>query len=426
MSKKQIRKQAKANAKKATEVTAVLNDVMNDVSAVGFGNYTSNYAADSDNALFNALGSEGLISNAWTYLALRYIKDSLYRRACNTRPSIGLLGKYRFYSKDEKFKNRKVDFHKRLTQDGFYKNMKDAAVKCRNFGGGAVFVMGRKSELPLSDRFDLLNDKIDIKTVSLHRWQLLGNIVTDKKLRLQNTDKFIDSSRLIIFRNEVADFPYDRYTMGWGISIAEHVLDSINKYYKAINKPLDYLDDAKVEVYKIEDLKSQVMDGGEEGKEAIRERINLIAECKEERRFVMLDSEDDVQFKTYSFGGLSDIMDKMFEVLIMELSETRTSLLGEQTNGLSNADSSMDTYYMNIDKWREEYKSQYFEGFRIMYMNYYGEALPEDFEFDFPRLNPTREKKITPEVIISAKEKEIFDKDEAKAMLKEIYENEKE
>lgn len=412
--------------KMTAEKVRVVNNFLNDVSNVGLGNFTSSYAADSDAALFNYLGAEGLISNAWTYLALRFIKDSLYRRVCMQRPTVGLLGKYKFRSKQKGFKSRGKDFHKRLEKDGIYINAKDSVVKARNFGGGAFFIMGRKSSLPLSEKYELINDKLEIKTTSLHRWQLLGNIITDSKLRLQNTDEWVDSSRLIVFRNEVSDFPYDRYTMGWGTSIAEHTLDSINKYYKAINKPLEYLDDAKMEVYRISEMADEIADNGEAGKELIRERIKLIVDSKRTRRFAVLDKEDEVEFKSYSFGGLSDLIDKMFEVLMMELGETRTSLLGEQTTGLSNSDSAMDSYYMNIDKWRQQYKSQYYQIFEIMYQNYYGEKLPDDFEFEFPDLTPIKEKKITPDVIIKAVQAEIYDKSEAKEILEEMREDEKE
>lgn len=411
---------------KPKERMKIVNAGLADISSGAFGalgDYNGNYGANDDSSIFNYLGAEGLLTNAWTYLGHRYLKDSLFRRVCQSIPKWGVLGKFKFYNIDA---DKRIKFQKYLEENDIVNNAYQALVYSRLFGGGAILIAGRKSSLPLSDSYELLNEDLDLEMLPLSRWQLWGNIATDKVLRLYNTDEKINADRLIIFRSDVAPHPLDKYFMGWGASIGEHTFDSINKYYKAINKPMDYIDDAKVEVYKIADLAGQVV---AQDREVIRERIKLIADCKAKNRFVMLDADDEVDFKTYSFGGLSDIMDKYFEVLCMELEETRTSLLGEQQGGFSSSDTATDIYFGKIDKWRETYRKQYHKLFRVSYAKCFGELPPEDFTYDFPTLGgdsaEKAKQKLTYKDIIDAKSNEILDSEEAKKLFMEKVEYEK-
>lgn len=333
------------------------------------------------NSVYNRYGYDGFITQAWTYLSVRYIKDSLFKRVCEIFPKKAIFGTYVFDGIETR--EDAMKFAAYMDRNAVLRNLYLALVYAEVFGGGALVVDGRRNALMPLDKDELVREGMDIDIWAINRWQTVGNINTDDKIRLYNSEKYIDISRLVIFKGDEAPHPYNKSLMGWGLSKGEHVFDAINKYYANFNIPFEYLAEAKIDVIKLNDLAGTLL---QDKKEVVDARLEMLEYTEGKKAKIILDQADDYQTKTYSFGGLSEMMAKSLEALTLELGIPRTVLLGEQNSGFSNKDTSADTFLSDIEDYRAYHKAEILKLFKICYMDCFKKEPPANFNFEFPVL----------------------------------------
>ncbi len=135
---------------------------------------------------------------------------------------------------------------------------------------------------------------------------------------------------------------------GWGVSVTETLINSLNQYLKATDVVYEVLDEFKVDYYKIKGLATALMapDGGVK----VRERIALANEQKNYQNSVAMDSEDDWDHKQLSFAGMAETMEGIRMQVASDMRMPMLKLFGTPARGLNASDEgSLEVYNSMVE-----------------------------------------------------------------------------
>lgn len=134
---------------------------------------------------------------------------------------------------------------------------------------------------------------------------------------------------------------------GWGLSVLEQCMRSINTYILFGNLLYQLCGEAKVDVYKIEQFNEQLATA--QGTAAIKLRIGLGNWLKNYKNALAMDKNDDYDQKQLSFAGLADIMVEFRINLCADLKIPYNKLFGQSSTGFSSGEDSMENYNSMIE-----------------------------------------------------------------------------
>ena len=193
--------------------------------------------------------------------------------------------------------------------------VKGAGKWARLFGGGGVIVNnGQDPATPLD--IDSMDEKSPLIFYDCDRWELtMPN--DDKRPETMyaavGTDAFVyynvarlDRSRVLTLKGDQAPSLSRRMLMGWGLSVVEKAIRDINEYIKATNLVFELLDEAKIDVFKIDGYTSAL--ARPKGHETIQRQISMTNGMKNYLNALVLDKEDEYEQKTLTFSGLAEML----------------------------------------------------------------------------------------------------------------------
>lgn len=172
---------------------------------------------------------------------------------------------------------------------------------------------------------------------------------------------------------------------GWGFSIAEGLVRSLNQYLKATDLTFEVLDEFKVDVYRVKNLVNTLV--SPTGQQQVRERFQEANWLKNYQNAIVMDSEDEYQQKQLSFSGLAEVMQGIRMQVASDMRFPMVKLFGTPATGLGADDeSSIEVYNMMVESevrskiafdivWVLELKCQKLFGY-----------IPEDIEIEFKPL----------------------------------------
>ncbi len=172
---------------------------------------------------------------------------------------------------------------------------------------------------------------------------------------------------------------------GWGFSIAEGLVRSLNQYLKATDLSFEVLDEFKVDVYRIKNLVNTLM--SPQGEQDIRQRFQMANWSKNYQNALVMDLEDEYTQKQLSFTGIAEVMQQIRMQVASDMRMPMVKLFGTPATGLSADDeSSIEVYNMMVESqvrakiefdalWMIELKCQHLFEF-----------VPDDIEIEFKPL----------------------------------------
>jgi phage-related protein (TIGR01555 family) len=172
---------------------------------------------------------------------------------------------------------------------------------------------------------------------------------------------------------------------GWGFSVVEMLVRSINQYLKGTDLGFEVLDEFKLDVYKIKNLVNTLLSPN--GEEKIRQRVQLANWQKNYQNALVMDSEDDFDHKQLSFAGLAEAMQGIRMQVASDMRMPMIKLFGTPASGLGADDEeSLEVYNSMVEsdvraklkpvlRWMLELKCQRLFGF-----------IPDDLDFKFQPL----------------------------------------
>jgi len=180
---------------------------------------------------------------------------------------------------------------------------------------------------------------------------------------------------------------------GWGMSECEKIVRPLNQYLKNQNVVFELLDEAKVDVYKIDGLNSAL--AHKNGTQAITARVQTANMIKNYLNALTMDVKDDYQQKQITFSGLAEVLVQIRQDIASSLKMPITKVFGTSTGGLGSGEDEIENYNAMIEsEIRAKVKGTVIEVLEICCAKLFG-MVPDDLMISF---NPLR--------ILNAKEEE--------------------
>lgn len=134
---------------------------------------------------------------------------------------------------------------------------------------------------------------------------------------------------------------------GWGFSVVETLVRSINQYLKSNDLGFEVLDEFKVDVYKIKNLVNTLL--SPQGKQKVQERIQLANWQKNYQNAIVMDTEDEWDHKQLSFAGLADAMKEIRMQVASDMRMPLTKLFGISATGFNSGEDDIEVYNSMVE-----------------------------------------------------------------------------
>lgn len=168
------------------------------------------------------------------------------------------------------------------------------------------------------------------------------NVTTDKKNQM--TFHWSRCHRIKLGRQPLSKISE------YGESDLQAPADAIKIFEAAVIGIGDLIGSANVDIIKIKDMNNSIANCEEEG---ILRYAMMFAQTLSSTNLGMIDREDEYIQKVTNFGGLSEVIDRMFSVLAGALDRPITVLFGQSASGFATGEEDNRRYYETINALQE-------------------------------------------------------------------------
>lgn len=292
-----------------------------------------------------------LISNMRQLLSEMYVEHGLIQTMIDVPVDDGMRGGIEIKSKQlspEQIEDLLVYFEE---EDMLTTTIGQAQKWNRLFGGAGIIVLtDQDPTTPLDASLIYPDSPLEFRAVDL--WELFWDKqnVEGYNPALQEHDfeyynyygTKVHRSRVMKLKGLTAPSFIRPRLRGWGFSVVESLLMSLNQYLKSNNLAFEVLDEFKVDFYKIEGLAQTLLSAN--GTNLIQQRVHLANKQKNFQNAVTMDSKDDFMQKQLSFAGLADIMKEIRIQIASDLRMPLTKLFGVSAAGFSSGEDDIENY----------------------------------------------------------------------------------
>ena len=225
----------------------------------------------------------------------------------------------------------------------------------RLYGGSGIVVMdGRDPSTPLN--LEDINENTELEFYVTDCWELSGsdpNVTDMASIDWLSETPFtirghrIHKSRVVPLKGK--EFPplYRPMGRGWGMSILEPLVRTLNKGIKNENVIFELLDEAKIDIFSFYGLNDALQD--EQATDAITKRVGYASLVKNYMKALLLDSEDVYQQKQIHFNGLADLKVDSRVDMAADARITMNKLYGTSPAGFNSGEADRETYADTVE-----------------------------------------------------------------------------
>lgn len=280
---------------------------------------------------------------------------------------------------------------------GWFDTFKQSLKWGRLFGGGAMFinVAGQKASKPFDYRKLRPGDKVEI--YALDRWEIQlvpsSNImfpyqITDKNIPVRDEvymyDRAVHKSRMKIFKGKMAPSMLRPQLLGWGMSEIERLIRSMNCFLKNQDVIFELLDEAKIDVYKVEGFNNTI--SNDETMHKIENHIRLSNMLKNYLNAIVMDKNDEYTQKTIHLSGLADMGAQNQQNVASDLKMPLTKLFGMSSAGFNSGEDDIENYNAMLEsEVRAKSAHSLYNLYYMACMLLFG-FIPSDLSFELPPL----------------------------------------
>lgn len=263
----------------------------------------------------------------------------------------------------------------------------------RLFGGGGVMVMTDQDPLTPLDISAIGPDSpLEFRAVDM--WELyfdLQNTVGyDAAIQDEKYDfysyygKKIHKSRVFKQVGIVAPSFIRPRLRGWGLSVVESLIRSMNQYLKGTNLIYELMDEAKIDVFGIMNLTNTLL--ASDGAARVAQRIQMANRQKNYQHALVMDKEDTYQQKTLTFSGLAEVMQQVRYQVASDLRMPVTKVFGISAAGFNSGEDDIEVYNAMIESTiRQPAKTDILKVIEIRCQKLFG-FIPDDLHISFQPL----------------------------------------
>lgn len=304
-----------------------------------------------------------LISNMRQPLNQIYVEHGLVQTLVDVPVDDGMRGGFAIKTKqldEEQLHELETEYHRQqLDQEVLGQGIKWG----RLFGGAGVIVMTDqdpasplalekiREDSPLEwracDMWELFYDKQNMPGI-----QTGVQILSDKATN-PNHDYFnyngvkLHKSRVKILQGVTPPSFIKPRLRGWGLSVLEGLIASINQYVKSNELIFEVLDEFKVDIFKMDGLNSTLLSAL--GNRKISERIALATRQKNFKNAITLDGKDDYIQKQLTFSGIAEMMKEFRIQIASDMRMPLTKLFGLSATGFNSGEDDIENYNSMVE-----------------------------------------------------------------------------
>ena len=255
--------------------------------------------------------------------------------------------------------NQIEDLQNSMEQDNDLGTAGRAAKWSRLFGGAGILILvdDQDPEEPLD--LDAIGPDTEVTFRAVDMWELFWDKQNtegyDAEIQTEEFEFYdyyaskVHKSRVMKIKGlEAPSFLRPRLR-GWGFSVVEALVRSINQYLKASDLTFEVLDEFKIDVYKIKNLVNTLL--APNGTQQVQQRIAMANWQKNYQNAVVMDSEDDWDHKQLSFSGLGEVQTGIRKQVAADMRFPITKLFGSsESTGMGNDDQNdMENYNSMVE-----------------------------------------------------------------------------
>lgn len=333
-----------------------------------------------------------LVSNFRQVLSELYVENGLVQTIVDVPTDDAFRGGVEIRSKqlDE---DQIDELQTSLEREDDYEAAAQATKWNRLFGGAAVLIITDQDPTTPLD-IDAIDKNTPLEFRGVDMWELFFDIQntegTGEKLENEDVEFYsyygvqVHKSRVLILTGLTAPSFIRPRLRGWGFSIIEKLVRSINQYLKATDLSFEVLDEFKLDVYKIKNLTNTLMSPA--GEEMVRKRVQIANWQKNYQNAVVLDSEDDFDHKQLSFSGLAEAMQGIRMQVASDMRMPLTKLFGISAAGFNSGEDDIEVYNSMIESdVRGKIKWPLLQMIEIKCQKLFG-FIPDDLRIQFKPL----------------------------------------
>ncbi len=227
----------------------------------------------------------------------------------------------------------------------------------RLFGGAGLICEVEGQDLSEVLTFDAIHEGNKINYYAVDRWEFSNTPYTSSD-QLQKKDyasineefyyydHIINKSRILLLSGVAAPSLIRPILQGWGLSVVEPLIAPSNNYQKALNLVYELMDEAKVDVYKINGLNATLLAGDDK---IVKDKLEVVNELKSFMKAIAMDSEDDFLQKQLNLTGIIDIIHELKLDICSAMDYPITKLFGTSPSGFNSGDSELRMYNSTVE-----------------------------------------------------------------------------
>lgn len=281
----------------------------------------------------------------------------------------------------------------------------------RLFGGGAVVIVTDQDyETPLDINAITPDSLLEFRAVDM--WELYFDLQNtggyDSAIQEERFEfysyygKKLHKSRVLKMKGLVVPSFLRPRLRGWGFSVVEALVRSINQYLEGTSLIYELVDEAKIDVFGIKNLTSTLLQP--EGTKAVATRIQLANQQKDYQHALVMDAEDTYEQKTLTFAGLADVMKEIRIQVASDLRMPLTKVFGLSAAGFNSGEDDIEVYNGMIESTiRQKARVDVLRVLELRCQKLFG-YIPDDLSISFKPLR----------VLSTVEEEDVKDKKHAR------------
>lgn len=263
----------------------------------------------------------------------------------------------------------------------------------RLFGGaGVVILTDQDPATPLDLNAIQPDTPVDFRACDMWElyWDLQNSQGFDPTLQQQKSEFYsfygikLHHSRVIKMPGKQAPSFVQPRLRGWGTSVMEVLINSLNQYLKSNNLAFEVLDEFKLDIYKIKGFSETMLSG--DGTAMVQKRIQLANLQKNYLNSLSMDADDDYIQKQLSFTGLADMMKEIRIQIACDLRMPLTKIFGLSASGFNSGEDDIEVYNGMVEgQVRSRAKYDILRVLEVCCQKLFG-MIPDDLNVEFQPL----------------------------------------
>jgi phage-related protein (TIGR01555 family) len=278
-----------------------------------------------------------------------------------------------------------------IENNNVIKTLMQAMKWARLYGGGAVMVVTNQD--PASPfEIDKITEKTRIAYKAVDMWELYtttfsteqGYIFDEGQEYYMYYGRRVHKSRVYRVEGKEAPSFLRPQLRGWGMSVVERLVRSLNQYLKNQDVIFELLDEAKVDVYKMKGFNTSLMTS--QGSAGVARRIQNANMVKNYNNAIVMDTGDEYEQKTMTFTGLAEMLIQIRQGIAADLRMPVTKLFGISSAGFSSGEDEIENYNAMVEsEIRSKCKGVIVDLLGIACQKEFG-FIPDDLQLEFESL----------------------------------------